>query len=282
VVIESVIDDNATGLGGRGGSGTGTDGDGGNRGQGGGIYNAEIATLSDTTIKDNVARNGGGLRSYSGTTTLDGCTVSGNTAAGSGGGLYSNNSSTTMLTNSTFSSNGAHGSGGGICIEGTARLTHVTVADNTADVDNDGIGGGGGLYGFTGSTTMTNTIIAKNYDKGGENPDCIASITSGDYNLLGIGDSVGCTFTSQPHDQVGTAASPLNPALRVLANYGGSTETHALHPSSPAVDQIPVGVNGCAMGSRDQRGVLRWPPCSIGAFESDQTESVYLPLVVKD
>ena len=35
------------------------------------------------------------------------------------------------------------------------------------DVDNDGTGAGGGLYGLTSSTTMTNTIVAKNYDKGG-------------------------------------------------------------------------------------------------------------------
>ncbi|MFL7810019.1 MAG: choice-of-anchor Q domain-containing protein, partial [Anaerolineae bacterium] len=50
---------------------------------------------------------------------------------------------------------------------------------------------------------------------------------------------------------------------------------------SPAVDQIPAGVNGCAMGSLDQRGALRFPPCDIGAYEIG-AESVYLPLVVRD
>ena len=283
VVIESVIDGNAVGLGGSGGSGTGAGGDDGYRGDGGGICNTQIATLSESTIRDNVAWYGGGLYTTSSGTvmTLDGCTVSSNTTASSGGGIYNGSGSTVALTNSTFSGNDANTSGGGIYNSGTATLTFVTVADNTADLDDDGSGDGGGIAAF-GAFTMTNTIVAVNYDKGGESPDCHGTVASGDYNLLGIGDSADCTFTPQPHDQVGTAASPLNPALRVLANYGGSTETHALHPTSPAVDQIPAGVNGCAMGSHDQRGALRWPPCSIGAYEQDQIESVYLPLVVRE
>jgi hypothetical protein len=98
---------------------------------------------------------------------------------------------------------------------------------------------------------------------------------------LGIGDSGGCTFPAQPHDRVGTAASPLDPLLSVLADWGGPTWTHALDPSSPAVDQIPSGVNGCLVGSRDQRGEIRYPPCDMGAFDLDQEEHVWLPLVLK-
>jgi len=284
VVIESVIDGNATGLGGSGGSGTGSNGDGGDRGDGGGIYNnVETATLSESTIRDNVAGYGGGLYSYNGTMTLDGCTVSGNTASWNGGGLNGTGSSTIMLTNSTISGNDAYVSGGGISghsSSGTVMLTFVTVTDNTADLDDDGSGAGGGLQ-SSGTLTMTNTIVAKNYDKGGENPDCFGTVASGDYNLLGIGDSAGCTFTPQPHDQVGTTASPIDPLLGLLGDNGGPTLTHAIKSNSPAVDQIPAGVNGCAMGSLDQRGALRFPPCDIGAYEIG-AESVYLPLVVRD
>jgi hypothetical protein len=81
---------------------------------------------------------------------------------------------------------------------------------------------------------------------------------------------------------VGTVASPLNPLLALtLEDNGGPTLTHALKSNSPAVDQIPAGVNGCAIGSLDQRGVLRFPPCDIGAYEIGP-ESVYLPLVVRE
>jgi hypothetical protein len=158
-------------------------------------------------------------------------------------------------------------------------LTFVTVTYNTADVDNDGSGDGGGIA-SPNTLTMTNTIVAGNEDKSGEDPDCSGSIASGDYNLLGIGDSAGCSFTPQSHDQVGTAASPIDPLLGVLGDNGGPAWTHRLGDTSPAVDQIPAGVNGCAMGSLDQRGVYRWPPCDIGAYEIGP-ESVYLPLVLR-
>ena len=286
VVVESAIYDNATGPGGSGGSGAGSNGVDGYPGYGGGIFSIgdADATLRDTTIRDNSGSAGGGLAisGVSSVATLDGCTVSGNTAGGDGGGLY-NSVATVALTNSTVSGNGAYRNGGGTYNSSgaTTTLTFVTVTDNTADVDNDGFGNGGGLYNSD-TLTMTNTIVAVNYDKGGESPDCYGTVASGDYNLLGIGDSPGCAFASQLHDQVGTTASPTDPLLGILGDKGGPTWTHSLKLTSPAVDQIPAGVNGCAAGTHDQRGVLRFPACNIGAFEQDQVEEVYLPLVVRD
>jgi hypothetical protein len=160
-------------------------------------------------------------------------------------------------------------------------MTHVTITDNTADLDNNGSGDGGGVSTFYGAFTMTNTLIARNIDKGNENPDCYGTIASGDYNLLGE-ESAGCTFPKQANDQWGTTGSPLNPGIVALNDNGGPTLTHAIKPNGPAANQIPAGINGCVMGSRDQRGVLRFPPCSIGSYEPDQVEEVYLPLVLKD
>jgi CSLREA domain-containing protein len=285
VVVESAIYDNATGPGGSGGSGAGAGGVDGYPGYGGGISSMgdSDATLRDTTVRDNSGTAGGGLSITGGSSvaTLDGCTVSGNTAGGNGGGLY--NSGTLTMTNSTISGNDAHTSGGGIYNSSGAAttLTFVTVTDNTADLDNNGFGNGGGFI-TEGTLIMTNTIVAVNYDKGGESPDCWGTVASGDYNLLGIGDSAGCTFASQPHDQVGTVASPIDPLLGVLGDKGGPTWTHSLKLTSPAVDYIPEGINGCVVGTHDQRGVLRFPACNIGAFEQDQIESVYLPLVVRE
>ncbi|MDA2921629.1 hypothetical protein MYX76_19395, partial [Desulfobacterota bacterium AH_259_B03_O07] len=53
-----------------------------------------------------------------------------------------------------------------------------------------------------------------------------------------------------------------------LTNNGGSTETHALSPNSPAVDAgnpAPPGSGGNACEATDQRGIPR--NCDIGAFE---------------
>jgi hypothetical protein len=162
----------------------------------------------------------------------------------------------------------------------TATLTLVTVAYNTVDANTDSSGDGGGIAAF-GAFTMTNTLVAQNLDNTGEDPDCHGTISSGDYNLLGE-NSAGCTFTPQANDQWGTTGSPLNPGLAALTDNGGPTLTHAIKANGPAANQIPAGVNGCVMGSRDQRGVLRFPPCSIGAYEPDQAEEVYLPLVLKN
>ena len=129
------------------------------------------------------------------------------------------------------------------------NVENSTLAENTADWDNDGFGGGGGVA-IYGSMTMTNTILAENYDKGNEDPDCYGPISSGDYNLLGIGDSPGCTFSAQTHDLVGTTASPLDPQLGIFGDHGGPTETMPIKVSGPAGDQIPAGVNGCVAGTR--------------------------------
>jgi hypothetical protein len=63
----------------------------------------------------------------------------------------------------------------------------------------------------------TNSILARNTATTG--PDCYASLTSGGYNLLGIGDR-GCSGLTNGvnGDQVGTGSSPLNPWLDPLAD----------------------------------------------------------------
>jgi len=286
--VESVLSGGVVGLSGSGGSGTGSDGLDGGRGMGGSLAasNGSVVMLTDTTVKDNTASTGGGLYGGgSGTVvTLDGCTVSGNHAYEYGGGLYGGGSATLVLTNSTISGNTADEHGGGIYSGSTLTLTFVTIAYNTADADGTaGSGDGGGFFGP--DVTMTNTIVAQNTDTGGENPDCHSgyggTIVSGDYNLLGIGDSTNCNFASQAHDLVGTTASPIDPLLGVLGDKGGPTWTHSLNLSSQAVGYIPDGANGCVPGIRDQRGAPRFPPCNIGAFAADRVEYGYLPLIAR-
>src|SRR6185369_16353146 len=97
------------------------------------------------------------------------------------------------------------------------------------------------------------TIVAGNsasYPTNG--PDLYSAFVSDSFNLIGVTN--GCTgfglFGS--HDQVGSAANPLDPMLGPLQNNGGPTLTKAPLPGSPAIDQ------GHSSGqATDQRGVPR-------------------------
>jgi CSLREA domain-containing protein len=276
-IAESTIQGNETALGGSGGSGSAADGTTRDYpGPAGGTYfsNGVDVTLIDTTIRENYGMIGGLMSSGNGTELkMDRCTISSNHSAGSAGGIYNGSGATLQLSNSTLSANQADDDGGGIynANTATASLLHTTITGNIADQDNDGSGNGGGFYTY-GAYTITNSIVAENIDMGGIYPDCYGTVVSGDYNLLGIGDNTNCTFPAQANDQVGTAAVPLDPMLDVLADNGGKTETHALQPSSPAVDKIPPA--GCSLPD-DQRGFSRpvdydgdgTPQCDIGAVE---------------
>ena len=165
---------------------------GGTGGQGGGIFNVGILTLTNSTVSGNNAAGGGGgiLNDAGGTLTLTNSTVSGNNAAGDGGGIFNNNVSTLTLTNSTVSGNTTGDDGGGIINDhgSTATLTNSTVSGNDAGDDGGGIRnfgttnlfsstiannraglnssptnfGGGGVHNFGGTLTLTNSTVSGN------------------------------------------------------------------------------------------------------------------------
>jgi parallel beta-helix repeat protein len=120
---------------------------------GGGIFlHNSVLTVTNSTIRLNVAGGGGGIDAT--TATLTNSTVSGNTAGGSGGGL---SAEIATLTNSTISGNSSQGSGGGIRIKfsNTATLTNCTISGNFA------AGDGGGIWGSN-TTTLTNCTMSGN------------------------------------------------------------------------------------------------------------------------
>src|ERR1019366_578334 len=183
-------------------------------------------------------------------------TFSGNNAQ-NGGGMDIDLSSSPTLTNVTFSGNASH-QGGGIYIgpNSSVTLTNVTMSGNSASI----LGGAIGNSGLT--VNCKNTIIAQNSSP--QYPDVVGQVTSQGNNL--IGDGTGSTgFTNGTNnDQVGTAASPINPLLAPLGNYGGPTQTMALLPGSPSINA------GTSTGAptTDQRGDSRVGAVDIGAFES--------------
>ena len=59
---------------------------------------------------------------------------------------------------------------------------------------------------------------------------------SGAYNLIGIDTGLSGISNGSNGNQIGTAASPIDPKIGPLANNGGSTLTHALLAGSPAIN----------------------------------------------
>ena len=249
-----------------------------------------LLTIADSTISENSTTLccGAGIFNANGMVDITGSTISGNSTNGSGGGI-ANSAWNINLTNVTVSGNRAR-IGGGISAGGpgsTMYLNNVTVADNTAqDEDDPSFGIGGGVLNNGGfGITLANTIVARNFAAGlcsinGCIPagnDCFAdpnsALTSQGYNLLQ--DTGACSIVG---DTTGNITGQ-DPKLGVLTDNGGHAFTHALASDSPAVEAgnpaIP-GNGGAACAVTDERALLRpiGPRCDIGAVERSGVFSI--------
>ena len=213
---------------------------------GGGILvNEAELTLSDSTVRDNMATNGGGVANLGGTLRVERSTISGNTAF----------------------STGTAASGGGVWTSGTAAVT--TIVDSTIsgnDVDNDGGSGpgGGGAYVQTGTMNVTGSTIAGNLAApstavGAGSP--LSTTVSFSHTILPGSCSRVFSSSASLFTDASCGAQVVGPLLGFLADNGGPTDTHALTPGSPAVDA------GTSCSPTDQRGVARVGACDIGAYE---------------
>lgn len=137
-------------------------------GNGGGLHvtGAGEASVTDSSVTGNTAAlEGGGLWNGSGTMTVTGTEISGNTASGAaaddgGGGLF-DNGGTLVVSGSDIVDNaadGAAGSGGGILtLGGTLQVIDSALDGNTA------VRAGGGIEATEGSsTTVTGGQIWQN------------------------------------------------------------------------------------------------------------------------
>ena len=96
---------------------------------GGCIYNSGTMTISGITMDGNSAPHGGAVSNY-GDMQITNCTITNNSANGDGGGI--NNADTLTVTNTEITGNNAV-NGGGISTIGKLTLNNVTVTGNTAD-----------------------------------------------------------------------------------------------------------------------------------------------------
>jgi hypothetical protein len=249
---------------------------------GGALYNNSILNLYDSTLSQNRSLVAGGAISNAGILKVSGSAIFGNNS-GDGGGIYTSNA-TLYVINSTISQNYANTNGGGIAKYGTNQLValyNTTIIDNDADHDRDQFGGiGGGVYSVAGAQfIVVNTLIARNTI--GNTPiydDCNGTLEAYGKNLFS--DMSGCNIPNALN-----AGLILINSIGPLQNNGGSTQSYALLPGSSAIDSTfdnlgCVDENGTKLIT-DQRGFARpvGARCDVGAFEYSPLRYLYLPVI---
>ena len=270
-VTASTVTGNFTG---DSGGGSSIHGSGYNAGSGGGILNNGSLAVRSSTVSSNSTGNGGdgsqgggrggnggGLANH-GSLSLVNCTASGN-RTGEGG--YGDLPGLQALS----------GDGGGIFNTGTADIVSSTISDNRTPSEEPG-GKGGGIAVQSGTVSVKSTIVADNFSVA-VGPDCMGTLASFGHNLLG--QSTDCTLQGTITGNLFDQYAHLAP----LANYGGSTWTHALFAASPAIDGGSCTDIKLETIATDQRGEPRPSrnACDIGAYEAgaDPFHYYHLPIV---
>jgi hypothetical protein len=223
--------------------------------------------LTGSTLSTNYAAYsfGGGFSNVGGTVTVTGSTLYANSANNGGGGIYNSFGALTMSGSTLSANHTLYGVGGGIYnTSDTLTLIGSTLSGNSAP-------SGGGIDNSSGGPlSLQNTIIAGNQAPSG-GPDVRGQVAgTSSYNLVGNGAGLFGISDGFGHNQVGTPASPIDPLLAPLGNYGGPTRTFALLPGSPALD---AGDPALA-GTPDQRGLPRSGGVNIGAFQASASAFV--------
>ncbi|MEY2481541.1 MAG: hypothetical protein QOK24_69, partial [Verrucomicrobiota bacterium] len=249
--------------------------------EGGGILNDHgTLTLTNCVLSGNVAADSGGALfnfgypSGSVTTTIKGCTFSGNSAV-NGGAIYNygdGGTATMTVLESTFSNNAASAVGGALDNYGsgasgnaTLRIVNSTISGNRSNTDGGGINNTNNASPATASTTLINVTVTNNRaDNDTSSPGAGGgagggiravdgtvtlknTIVAGNFNdgspsttADDINGSVNADYSFIGNTTGATIAGANNlngdPKLGPLANNGGPTSTHVLLPDSTALD----------------------------------------------
>ena len=249
----------------------------GTPGEGGGICNNAILTVTNSTVTGNSAQAGGGISSFGSSSqlTLIADTISNNLTKGPGGGVRGTNIN---ITSSTISGN-TGAAGGGLNLS-VGTITNSTIVGNT-DAGGFGSGifspsvtgvtmtnctvvgntGGPGSFGLNGIGVLTNSIISGNSPSELNAPGAVAT-----NNIIGDG-SGGLNPT--------TNLLGVNPKLGPLANNGGPTLTMVPLSGSPA-----IGAGAVVSGRvTDQRfAFLATSSIDIGAVQTGVASAYGVPV----
>jgi hypothetical protein len=279
----------------------------------GGLYSGHSLKLSESLVDQNTAEQDGGGISGHGEVRVERTTVTGNRAGRCGGGIWAQ--ATVEVVDSTIARNWAEGNGGGVWFQVDQEpitLTQVTISGNQSKAHGAGLwiddrnaaagasvkvlhstiamnvstgaGIGGGIFLVQGDINLNHTIVATN--KAPVSPDLaglLGASFSAQYSLIGnnSGSGLAATAFGMPDangNLIGTIRTGVvDPLLAELAYNGGTTPTHALLASSPALNRgdfsAVAGVNG--IPTHDQRSAT-YPRISgrqidIGSFEANPT-----------
>ncbi|WP_293150568.1 peroxidase family protein, partial [Okeania sp. SIO2C9] len=130
---------------------------------GGGIFNAQTGniTISNTTISNNETKEGlasGGGIFNGGEINISHSEISNNFANDTGGGIYNWSPGNITITNSTITGNTVNNDGGGIFVYGDTKILDSTISDNVA-LSATADGGGVAVFG---NAEITNSTISGN------------------------------------------------------------------------------------------------------------------------
>ena len=254
---------------------------------GGDIRNKGLLLLSEDWITKGTAFDGGGVANDGGTLVLERSLVSGNHGSVEAGGIQNEGSAANCTTNcspgknavlavedSTVAANTAAVGAGvvslaedGVADENGATIINSTIAENQTEACTECVLEGAGLLAANGKIEVAGSILDNN-----------SGTVAGEYTLRNCSVSGSATITSIGYDlENGTECdfkatgdlqntSPEFSSGELQSN-GGSTNTFAPVPTSPAVDAIPASFPFC--DGSDQRGIARpqGGGCDIGAVE---------------
>lgn len=205
-----------------------------NSGEGAGALNAAGSHFSvvDSVLRNNTNGNnfGGAIRDRDGATlVLRNSTLMDNHGVGA---IAIGFNAVLIASSSTISRNLVRNAGALFFNAAGGEVSHCTITDNLGNFAY-GVEGGPGV-------SIENSVVARN-----QSGDLDGASVSRGHNLIGNPRTV--TGFTQPGDQVGTPASPLDPGLGPLAIHSGQTPTRMPLAGSPLLDK------GLRYGP-DQRG----------------------------
>ena len=178
---------------------------------GGCIYNSGTMTISGITMDGNSAPHGGAA-SNSGDMQITNCTIANNSANGDGGGI--SNAGSLTVTNTKITNNNAV-NGGGISTIGKLTLSNVTVTGNTADY------GSGIRTNASPDVTVSGDIIIRD-NSAGKYPDMLLNSSKLAIDISGPGANSYISVSANP---VPTSNAPVSITGANNADYSGYFHT---------------------------------------------------------
>ena len=168
-------------------------------GNGGAIRSVEDLTIENSIVSNSAANSGGGVYSRNGTLVIRSSTITGNTStrtsADRGGGGVFNVNGALRIHDSALHGNSANAYGGAIYSRGATSVVQIdnsTISGNTADADLSGQGYGGGIgLGGSAVATVRNSTIASNTARSGGGIDIDQSTLTLESVIVGDNSATG-------------------------------------------------------------------------------------------